>query len=241
MNRKERRAAHKRRGEGARTPNALTWGSVSTSVADLFAEANRCHGWGWIGESQEICRQILAREPTHVQSLNLLGVTAQASGDHRGALKMFTRALASDELNAACHYNIGNSYQALGSPTEAIAHFKKALALGMSEQAAAEFILQSPIIASCVAGAANSWPPQAKKDELFDLDGIAPLAEDLFLRCAMESTTLQSLELEGLLGYARAKLLQLVDEQSAGASQIDDHLVAFACALAQQCFINEYV
>jgi cytochrome c-type biogenesis protein CcmH/NrfG len=47
---------------------------------------------GRLREAQEICRQILAREPAHVPSLNLLGVIAQASGDHRFAVKMFAKA-----------------------------------------------------------------------------------------------------------------------------------------------------
>jgi tetratricopeptide (TPR) repeat protein len=135
MNRKERRAANKRRDESARRPNALAFYSAGVSIVDLAAEASRSHGMGRINEAQEICRQILAREPAHVRSLNLLGLMAQASGDHRVAVKMFAKAIASDEVNAACHYNVGNSYQALGNRTKAIAHFSKALALGMDEKA----------------------------------------------------------------------------------------------------------
>jgi len=74
MNRKERRAANKRRDESARRPNTLAFGSAGVSIADLAAEASRWHGLGRISEAQEVCRQILAREPAHVQSLNLLGM-----------------------------------------------------------------------------------------------------------------------------------------------------------------------
>ena len=102
MNRKERRAANKRRGESARRPDALAFGSAGVSIVDLAAEASRSHRAGRISEAQEICRQILEREPAHVQSLNLLGLMAQASGDHRVAVRMFARAIASDEVNAAC-------------------------------------------------------------------------------------------------------------------------------------------
>jgi SAM-dependent methyltransferase len=75
---------------------------------------------------------------------------------------------------------------------------------------------------------------------LFGTEGIAPLATDLFLRCAMEATTLASMELELLLGYARAELLRLAGEQGEDNDEIDD-IVAFASALAVQCFMNEYV
>ena len=240
MNRKERRAAGKRRGGLARMANAASLNLAGASIADLTAKASWLHRLGQIGEAQEICHQILARDPAHVQSLNLLGVMAQASGDHRLAVKMLVKALAPDELNAACHYNIGNSYQALGRRTEAIVHFKKALALGMGEKAAA-YILQSPVIASCVARVAKRSPLQLQKGELSDPGGVAALADDIFLRCAMEATTLQSFELESLLGYSRAELLQFVSRQGANASEIAEDIVGFACALAQQCFINEYI
>ncbi|THD71653.1 MAG: methyltransferase domain-containing protein [Bradyrhizobium sp.] len=239
MNRKERRAANKRREESARRPNALAL-SAGVSIVDLAAEASRLRGAGRINEAQEVCRQILAREPAHVQSLNLLGLMAQASGDHRGAVKMFAKAIASDEVNAACYYNAGNSYQALGNRAKASAHFSKALALGMDEKAVT-FILQSPIISRYVARIAGKSPLPVTNAELFGTESVIPLANDLFLRCAMEAMTLPSVRLEALLGYARAELLRLAGEQDEDNGEIDNNVVAFACALARQCFINEYV
>jgi SAM-dependent methyltransferase/tetratricopeptide (TPR) repeat protein len=240
MNRKERRAANKRGEESARKPNALAFGSAGVSIADLAAQASRLRAAGRINEAREMCHQILAREPAHVQSLNLLGLMAQASGDHRLAVKMFAKAIASDEVNAACHYNVGNSYQALGNRTKAIAHFSRALALGMDAKAVA-FILQSPVISTYLARIAGKWPLPIANVELFGAESVVPLANDLFLRCAMEAMTLPSLQLEALLGHARAELLRLAGEQGEDNGEIDDDMVGFACALARQCFINEYV
>lgn len=192
-----------------------------------------------MNEAQDICRQILAREPAHVQSLNLLGLMAQAAGDHRGAVKLFAKALAADEANAACHYNAGNSYQASGNRSKAMAHFSRALALGM-EGKAVGFILQSPIIAGYVGRLAGQWPRQIATAELFGAEGVRPLADDLFLCCAMEATTLSNPQLEMLLGRARAELLRLAGE-GGDRGKVDDAVVGFACALARQCFINEYV
>jgi SAM-dependent methyltransferase/tetratricopeptide (TPR) repeat protein len=239
MNRKERRAADKRREESASRPNAPSFGSASLSIADLAAEASRLRGAGRSNEAQEICRRILAREPAHVQSLNLLGLIAQASGDHRVAVKMFSKAIASDEVNAACHYNAGNSYQALGNRTKAIAHFSEALAFGMDKKAVS-FILQSPIIATYVARIAGKWPLPITNVELFGTESLIPLANDLFLHCAMQAMTLPGLQLEALLGYARAELLRLTVEVDDNR-EIDERIIAFACALARQCFINEYI
>jgi 2-polyprenyl-3-methyl-5-hydroxy-6-metoxy-1,4-benzoquinol methylase len=240
MNRKERRAANKRRDESARRPNALAAGSVGVSIADLAAEANRSYGLRRIIEAQAICLQILAREPAHVQSLNLLGLIAQASGDHRTALKMFAKAIASDALNAACHYNAGNSHQTLGNRGKAAAHFSEALALGLNEEAIT-FILKSPKIATYVARIGAKWPLPLTNAELFGVESINELAKDVFLRCAMEATTLPSARLEVLLGCARAELLKLASEQGEKTSEPEGDLVAFTCAIARQCFINEYV
>ncbi|WP_342726883.1 methyltransferase domain-containing protein [Bradyrhizobium sp. B097] len=234
MNRKERRAASKRQDESAKRPSP-PFGSAGVSIADLAAEASRFYGMRRFNEAQEICRRILAREPGHVQSLNLLGLMAQAAGDHRAAAKLFTKAIASDEVNAACHYNAGNSYQALGNRAKATTHFGKALALGMDARAVS-FVLQSPTIAGYIGRIAGKWPLPVTTVELFGAEGLAPLARDLFLRAALEATTLANMQLEVLLGYARAELLRLASNQDPE----DDEIVAFACALARQCFINEY-
>ena len=238
MNRKERRAANKRRDESGK--DASAFGSASVSIASLATEASSLYGMRRFNEAQEVCRHILTREPDHVQSLNLLGLMAQAAGEHRAAAKLFTKAIAADEVNAACHYNAGNSYQALGSRAKAVAHFGRALALGMEDKAVS-FILQSPTGTGYVGRIANSGPLPVTNAELFGTDGITRLASDLFLRAAMEATTLASMQLEVLLGYARTELLRLASQQDPDESDADDDVVAFACALARQCFINEYV
>jgi SAM-dependent methyltransferase len=239
MNRKERRAAEKRREEAAKTPRALA-AAAGLGIAELTAEAVRLRGLGRINDAEGMCRQILARDPAHVPALNLLGLMAQAAGDHRGAAKMFARAIDADEANAACHYNAGNSYQALGNRAKAIAHFGQALALGMEESAVA-VILQSPVISGYVRRIAGAWPLSIASAELFGAEGVAPLAKDLFLCAAMETAILPSAQLERLLAYTRAELLRAASEPREDHGDIENDIVGFACALARQCFVNEYV
>jgi SAM-dependent methyltransferase/tetratricopeptide (TPR) repeat protein len=234
MNRKERRAGGKRR------DGAPGFGAAGIGINALAAEASRWYRAGRINEAQEICRQILARDSAHVQSLNLLGLMAQASGDHRAAVKMFVKAIAADEANAACHYNAGNSYQASGNHGKAMAHFTKALALGMEEKAVG-FILQSPVIARYAARIAGKPAVPLTGVELFGAEGVNGLASDLFLRAALEATTLPSARLETLLEHARAELQRLAGEQGDNNGETGEDIAAFACALARQCFINEYV
>ena len=103
-------------------------------IADLIDEARRQYRQGNGAQAERLCKQILSRAPKHVHSLNLIGVIAQSSDRYQLSLKMFARAIKSDPLNAACHYNVGSSYQALGRHDEAVAHFKKAILLGLTRE-----------------------------------------------------------------------------------------------------------
>jgi SAM-dependent methyltransferase len=109
------------------------------------------------------------------------------------------------------------------------------------DEKAVTFILQSPVISAYLARIGGKWPLPITNAELFGSESVAPLAGDLFLRCAMEATALPSVQLELLLESARAELLWLAGEQGKDSDEIDDGIVGFACALARQCFINEYV
>jgi SAM-dependent methyltransferase/tetratricopeptide (TPR) repeat protein len=238
MNRKQRRAAGKRRDNVATVPSAAAANLHATGIANLMAEARRYHQQGRISQAQEICRRILAHEPSHLQSLNLLGIIAQTSSAHRLAVRMFARAIAADEFNAACHYNIANSYQALNRPVDAIWHFKKALALGMNNKAVEEFIMQSPVIAWCLERIAHR-PPRPVGDE--EPEDVSQIAGDLFLRCALATTALMNMALEALLGHLRSELLRYASADVADPREVASDVIEFFCALAQQCFINEYV
>jgi SAM-dependent methyltransferase len=238
MNRKERRVAAKR---GTLPSAAGQHPPEIFSVADLIGEARRLYQQGGVAQAESVCQQILAREPAHVDALNLLGVIAQASGRHRLAVKMLTRAVASDALNAACHYNLGSSYQALQQRAEAAEHFKRAIALGLSDKNIEEFIVQNPVIAGCLDRLAAKWPLPIADVDLFGTAGLRPVADDLFLRCALESIVLRGATLEAFLTSLRAVLLRLASTEASAHGEVDEAVLACFCALAQQCFINEYV
>ncbi len=162
MNRKERRAMVKRS-----PPISLAvpeHGPAQASIPDLIDEARRQYRHGNGAQAERLCKQVLSRAPTHVHSLNLIGLVAQSSDRYQLSLKMFTKAIESDPLNAACHCNIGISYQALGRHDEAIVHFKKAIALGLGEKNAEEFILQSSVIVSYV--------DRIEKEQLIKIDSL---------------------------------------------------------------------
>jgi SAM-dependent methyltransferase len=240
MNRKDRRAAAKR-GKALAAPAPAAGRPETASAAELMAEAARHYQQGRSAQAEEICHRILARQPAHADGLNLLGVIAQASGRHPHAVKLFAKAIAADALNAACHYNIASSYQALGQREEAAVHFRRAIALGMTDKDVEEFIVQKPLIAACLQRRARKWPLPIQDAELFGAAGVAAVAQDVFLQCALVSITICGRALEALLTQVRSALLRLAGAIAFESRAVDDNIVDFFCALAQQCFINEYV
>ena len=203
-----------------------------------MAQARSLHQRGQADQAQGICNEILTREPAHLDALNLLGLILQASGRHKLAVKTLNRAIAADALNAACHYDLACSLQALGRDDEAAAHFNQAVALGAALKPVEDLILRNPAIAACVERIEAKWPLPVRPEELFAGDTLQSIAGDLYLRCALSTVPLHRAPLEKLLSHLRAALLHpSVNDVTAR----DGALVRLLCAVAQQCFINEYV
>jgi SAM-dependent methyltransferase/tetratricopeptide (TPR) repeat protein len=241
MSRKERRAAAKRRGRTLRINTEGAHSEPSGSAADLMVEANHYYQQGRLVQAQSVCHRILESDPASFNSLNLLGVIAQASGDHKLAVKMFAKAIAADRLNAACHYNIANSYQTMDRRAEAIAHFKTAIELGMNNKSIEELILQNPLIAGLADRISSRWPLPIGSEELFGASGIAVIASDTFLLCAMETTIIKNLAIEIVLIRVRSELLRLAAAAVTVSGDADTSIISLFSALAQQCFIGGYI
>lgn len=82
-----------------------------------------------------------------------------------------------------------------------------------------------------------AWPKRLAGQELFGDSGLAAVSDDALLLRLLENTPACDFEMEIFLTFARYALLQsaLTGEETA------DKALAFYAALAQQCFINEYV
>lgn len=231
MNRRERRAALAR---GKPVAAAAAY-----DVAAQFAAARQALAAAQPAQAETICRQILARAPTHLGSLNLLGLIAQAAGEHRPAIKMFEKAIAVDGFDAACHYNIGSSYQLVNEPAAAASHFDTALALGLGGQDAGDLALQNPAIAAALMRAATSADGADIEASALDEHTLAAIANDVFFKCALQAVMICGMRFELFFAHARLALLGLAETAPEPAVAAD--LVDFACALAHQCFIHEYV
>jgi 2-polyprenyl-3-methyl-5-hydroxy-6-metoxy-1,4-benzoquinol methylase len=86
---------------------------------------------------------------------------------------------------------------------------------------------------------AAAWPRQAPLRELLGADGARAMAREAMLLALLQSKIVHDLELERLLTAIRRGLLQqAIDDPT---QRVDGDCLAFFCALAQQCFLNEYV
>jgi SAM-dependent methyltransferase/tetratricopeptide (TPR) repeat protein len=212
--------------------------SQAAAIAQLMAQAMLLHRRGQADQAREICNGILEREPAHVAALNLLGIILQASGRHKLAAKTLSKAVAADPLDAACHYDLAFSLQALEQEDEAAIHFKQAIALGARLKATEDLILRNPAVTTCIDHIEEKWPLPVRPDELFARHSLQSIAGDLYLRCALTTVPLHRAPLEKLLSIIRALLLR---SAVSDFTTSDGAIVRLLCAMAQQCFINEYV
>ncbi len=93
---------------------------------------------------------------------------------------------------------------------------------------------------ACIKRAAGAWPTRLPAQELFSQAEFAEISDDQLFRCFLTSTLVCDIVLERFLTAVRFALLETV------AAEGDAHRTAgkaldFFCAVAQQCFINEYV
>jgi len=95
-------------------------------------------------------------------------------------------------------------------------------------------------VGECIDRAVASWPTALSKEDLFGTEGVAALASDDLLSAVLENTPAAGLDLEHFLALARrAILLDVFASQS--PDKADSMLLRFCCAIARQCYINEYI
>jgi 2-polyprenyl-3-methyl-5-hydroxy-6-metoxy-1,4-benzoquinol methylase len=94
------------------------------------------------------------------------------------------------------------------------------------------------VIGPALQRARQAWPRRASAQELFGSAGLATIVNHSLLLALLESVQVPDLGFERLFATIRCALL---DAATAGGGIADDGIVRFAAALAQQCFINEYV
>jgi 2-polyprenyl-3-methyl-5-hydroxy-6-metoxy-1,4-benzoquinol methylase len=230
MSRRDRRAALAR---GKAEPTA--------NLTELVARATSAFHEGRGMDAEVLCKQILAADARQPTALNIMGLLYQGSGNHRLAAKTLAKAVAANEVDAACQYNLATSYQALGQRTDAERHYRKALALGLSGKGPEPFLLQDAAIVQCLSRMQDRTNLAVSNASVFDAAAIAAIAENTFLRCALGATVIRGVPLETFLTGLRQALLRAADDTDADSDAAQADRLGLFCALAEQCFLNEYV
>ena len=133
--------------------------------------------------------------------------------------------------------------QAQGKLTEASARFAQALTLmpQLFEQfngVCATLVAVLPPIGEAMRRAIAAWPNRLTADQLLGSAGLAAIAADPLLLCMLQSTPVREIALERVLTSLRAALLDAAVDAN---KPVAEAALVFCCALAKQCFINEYV
>lgn len=235
-NRKERRA----RAKTARHSGTLPDSAIAPHDTDIggrydAAFAHYCRGE--FRQAERLCQSIVKQDPNHVRSLALLGDIAQQSGRNKLAVKLLGRALERDACAAAAHDSIAMAYQALGRGDDAVRHFALAMALGLHDAEA--LVKQSAAVAAPLRRLKEAWPRQLTLTGLLGDDGAGALGKDSQLLALLRSKPVGEFELERLFTAIRRALLDCV---AAGKmAEVSPEALRFYGALAEQCFINDYV
>ncbi len=169
-------------------------------------------------------------------------VSHQHNGQANEAVRLYRRLLALNPDHAEAHNNLGCVLLGEGKPKEAAVHFVRSLTLLPQlcddfASIAALLADVNPALGEACKQAAQAWPARLPSPNLSSLPGITA---DVLLRHVLRSTPVRDLALERLLTSIRFSLLQAAIRPG-GDDRIEEDLLGFCSALAQQCFINEYV
>lgn len=215
-------------------------------------------------------RAAVALAPQFVEARNNLGLALSRQGATEAAIREFEAALAlrPGDLDATQH--LARELLAMGAAGEAAVLLKRALPAGTAEtRSLLALCLQSlsaealePLRVEVLHALCEGWARGgelervgisllarttgvaeciAKLDAGVVLEGadLAKLAGDPLTRQVLICGRASDRDLERVLTAARRRLLASAAEEA--TAEVSGEPLDFACALAQQCFINEYV
>lgn len=155
-------------------------------------------------------------------------------GDLPGAAVLYKKALSAEPANAPACDRLAALYLAQGKRDKASAQYAELARI------APQTLNQFDIVLATVKALQPDFA--AALDAIGRGADAPPLTEamaaDVYLRCVLENTAVRDLSFERWLTSVRTLLLMQALDDTAKPS---GDLVAFAAALARQCYINEYV
>src|SRR5581483_938906 len=138
------------------------------------------------------------------------------------AVRAYKRILTLTTDHAEACNNLGRILQAQGKTEEASYYYARSLSL-------------LPQLGEAIRRQAAAWPQRLSLDELIGT-GLDKVAANPLLLNLLQSLPVRDIAFERLLTSMRRSLLLAAADRPA-----PDRQLSLACALAKQCFINEYV
>jgi SAM-dependent methyltransferase len=179
-------------------------------------------------------------DASQISQLLVDAVRLESAGKLNDAVRGYKRVLLLNPDHAEASNNLARTLHTLGKTTDASVFYARALALmpQLLEQYAgirATLVSLLPALDRALSQQAAAWPKQLRKAELFGEAGLGTIAADPLLRCLLQSIPVRDVAFERLLTTLRALLL------GDAGKPFSETMLTFACAIAGQCFINEYV
>jgi tetratricopeptide (TPR) repeat protein/SAM-dependent methyltransferase len=238
--------------DSGRPDEAIASYRKAVSLRPDFAEAYNNLGLvfqaqGRLDQAADSYRKAIAARPDFADPHNNLGTALSGLGLFSAAIASYKRAL---ELAETPEFKT-NFVRCItrGAFTSADAGIRRLVARALSEawagrseltKVAGSLIKAEPEVRQCIERATSAWPGRLAAPELFGRSGLAVLVNDLLLCALLENTPVGDVALERCLVMVRQALLDVATARDGGGNVPADTLT-FYCALARQCFINEYV
>src|SRR6185295_1919130 len=251
-----------------RRQDAMTHWTRVVAVNPDHAEAlmnlgNGLREQNQFAEAATHLRRAAALRPQSPVAHNNLGLALAGIGDPAAAAH-YQRAIELQPQFIEPYLNLALEFVRTGRPDQALAWLRRALQIAETPDGTALFtrvvgaleaVGDDPALRQLVTRAALEGWGHTK-----DLAGVATtlvkhgstieaqiaraepawpaVTTEPLLRWLLESTVICDLDLERFLNATRAQLLEIAET---APDAVDDEQLRFACALARQCFSNEYV
>jgi 2-polyprenyl-3-methyl-5-hydroxy-6-metoxy-1,4-benzoquinol methylase len=223
--------------------------SGEQAIRRALQEGMAHHDAGRLAEAESAYRRALAAAPGRPDALVLLGALAHGRGNLDSAVAAYRQATAHAPGFLPAWINLANALEEQGRFDEALGAHRAALAIEDRGELRARFARCAARAAHLPADAAfralvtralaEAWVRPSELAltacRLVVPGALRELSADALLLALLESAQVCDPALERFLTQARRALLDRVDDPGSADT------LAFAGALARQCFLNDYV
>jgi len=215
--------------------SAPLWYNIGSALQDL----------GAFGDAAQAYRRALALEPDFADARSSLGDALSALGQPDEAVANYARALrvreTPESIAGFLQAFVAAELRCVDDDVRAMA--VRALTVpwlrpARLAMACIRVVASGEEIRACIDRSWSAWPSRLSSQELFREIDEDVIFDDLLLRTLLESAPVCDLQMERFLTMARHALL---DDATRDTGAVSAARLAFACALARQNSINDYV